>query len=39
RTQVLEQETRDLDMEIKQIKVLKAGYGVTTPQELRCNQD
>ncbi|GJX42376.1 hypothetical protein Tco_0257366 [Tanacetum coccineum] len=39
RTQALEQETRDLDVKIKQIKVLKAGYGVTTPQELRHNQD
>nr|GEX29603.1 retrovirus-related Pol polyprotein from transposon TNT 1-94 [Tanacetum cinerariifolium] len=35
RTQALEQETRDLDMEIKQMKVLKAGYYVTTMQELR----
>ncbi|GJW07882.1 hypothetical protein Tco_1570305, partial [Tanacetum coccineum] len=39
RTQALEQETRDLDVEIKQMKVLKAGYGVTTPQEVRRNQD
>ncbi|GKA62673.1 hypothetical protein Tco_0762192 [Tanacetum coccineum] len=31
----LEKETRDLDVEIKQMKVLKASYGVTTPQELR----
>ncbi|GJU50737.1 hypothetical protein Tco_1220292 [Tanacetum coccineum] len=29
-----EQQTRDLDVEIKQMKELKASYGVTTPQEL-----
>ncbi|GJY43385.1 hypothetical protein Tco_0431598 [Tanacetum coccineum] len=39
RTQALEQETQDLDAEIKQMKVFKAGYGVTTLQELRRNQD
>ncbi|GJS91020.1 homeodomain-like protein [Tanacetum coccineum] len=33
-----EQETRDLDVEIKQMKELKANYGVTSPQELRRNQ-
>nr|GEW16643.1 hypothetical protein [Tanacetum cinerariifolium] len=33
----LEQEMRDLDVENKQMKVLKASYGVTTPQELRRN--
>nr|GEY63378.1 hypothetical protein [Tanacetum cinerariifolium] len=32
------QETQDLDVEIKQMNELKASYGVTTPQELRCNQ-
>ncbi|GKA27607.1 hypothetical protein Tco_0713775 [Tanacetum coccineum] len=31
----MEQETRDLDVEVKQMKVFKAGYGVTTPQGLR----
>ncbi|GJU68386.1 hypothetical protein Tco_1254645 [Tanacetum coccineum] len=35
RTRALEQETRDLDVEIKQIKDLNASYGVTTPKELR----
>nr|GEU61195.1 hypothetical protein [Tanacetum cinerariifolium] len=35
---VFEQETRDLDMEIMQIKELKANYDVTTPQELLRNQ-
>ncbi|GJZ35591.1 hypothetical protein Tco_0581408 [Tanacetum coccineum] len=34
RIRVLEQETRDLDVENKQKKDLKASYGVTTPQEL-----
>ncbi|GJR17505.1 hypothetical protein Tco_0966032 [Tanacetum coccineum] len=34
RMRALEQETRDLDMENKHIKVLKSSYGVTTPQEL-----
>ncbi|GKF94861.1 hypothetical protein Tco_0284561, partial [Tanacetum coccineum] len=33
--QEFEQETRDLDVEIKQMKELKANYGVTSPQELR----
>ncbi|GJQ93869.1 hypothetical protein Tco_0005008, partial [Tanacetum coccineum] len=33
-----EQETRDLDVEIKQMKELKASYGITTPHELRRNQ-
>ncbi|GJV82451.1 hypothetical protein Tco_1522349 [Tanacetum coccineum] len=37
RTRALEQETRDLDVEIKQMKDLKASYGVTTPQDLRRN--
>nr|GEU35661.1 hypothetical protein [Tanacetum cinerariifolium] len=36
--QAVEQETRDLDVEIKQIKDLKASYGITTPQELCRNQ-
>ncbi|GJY27341.1 hypothetical protein Tco_0402067 [Tanacetum coccineum] len=35
--QALEQETRDLDAEHKQMKMLKAIYSVTTPQELRHN--
>ncbi|GJZ88489.1 hypothetical protein Tco_0660271, partial [Tanacetum coccineum] len=35
RIQALEQETRELDMENKQKKDLKASYGVTTPHELR----
>ncbi|GJU62343.1 reverse transcriptase domain-containing protein [Tanacetum coccineum] len=35
-TRALEQETRDLDVENKHKKNLKASYGVTTPQELRC---
>ncbi|GJU22160.1 hypothetical protein Tco_1155502 [Tanacetum coccineum] len=39
RIRALEQETRDLDVEIKQMKDLKASYGVNTPQELRRNQD
>ncbi|GKF75009.1 hypothetical protein Tco_0224453, partial [Tanacetum coccineum] len=39
RTRALEQETQDLDVEIKQMKDLKASYGVTTPQELHRNQD
>ncbi|GJY93487.1 hypothetical protein Tco_0509269 [Tanacetum coccineum] len=30
-----EQETRDLDVEIKKMKELKASYGVTSPKELR----
>nr|GEW31563.1 hypothetical protein [Tanacetum cinerariifolium] len=34
RIQAFEQETRDLDVEIKKLKELKANYGVTTPQEL-----
>ncbi|GKC87083.1 hypothetical protein Tco_1147732, partial [Tanacetum coccineum] len=33
-----EQEIRDLEVEIKQMKEVKANYGVTTPQELRHNQ-
>ncbi|GJY07295.1 hypothetical protein Tco_0374349 [Tanacetum coccineum] len=37
RIQALEQETRDLDVENKQMKVLKSNYGITTPQELRRN--
>nr|GEV05461.1 hypothetical protein [Tanacetum cinerariifolium] len=37
RIQALEQETRDLDVENKQMKVIKASYGVTTPQELLRN--
>ncbi|GJX33449.1 hypothetical protein Tco_0243304, partial [Tanacetum coccineum] len=32
-------ETRDLDVEIKKSKEIKANYGVTSPQELRRNQD
>ncbi|GKC15309.1 hypothetical protein Tco_1012091, partial [Tanacetum coccineum] len=39
RIQALEQEMRDLDVEHKQMKMLKASYGVTTPQELCRNQD
>ncbi|GJZ28889.1 ribonuclease H-like domain-containing protein [Tanacetum coccineum] len=35
----LEQETRNLDVEINQMKELKDDYGITTTQELRCNQD
>ncbi|GKB97750.1 phospholipase-like protein, partial [Tanacetum coccineum] len=35
RTQALEQETLDLDVAHKQMKMLKAIYGVTSPQELR----
>ncbi|GKC27502.1 RNA-directed DNA polymerase, partial [Tanacetum coccineum] len=38
RIRACEQETRDLDVEIKQIKELKAIYNVTFPQELRRNQ-
>ncbi|GJY12132.1 hypothetical protein Tco_0381441, partial [Tanacetum coccineum] len=38
RIRALEQETWDLDVENKQKKDLKPGYGVTTPQELRRNQ-
>ncbi|GJU61730.1 hypothetical protein Tco_1243565, partial [Tanacetum coccineum] len=38
RIQALEQETRDLDVEIKQMKDLKVSYGVTTPHELCRNQ-
>ncbi|GJS82932.1 hypothetical protein Tco_0749473 [Tanacetum coccineum] len=37
RTRALEQETRDLDLENKQVKIFKASYGETTPQELRRN--
>ncbi|GJU13613.1 hypothetical protein Tco_1136009 [Tanacetum coccineum] len=33
RIRALEQETRDLDVENKQMKVLKASYGVTTPHD------
>ncbi|GJW09476.1 phospholipase-like protein [Tanacetum coccineum] len=39
RIQALEQETRDLDVEHKQMKMLKAIYGAISPQELRRNQD
>ncbi|GJW49746.1 hypothetical protein Tco_0091097 [Tanacetum coccineum] len=39
RIRAFEQETRDLDVEIKQMKELKANYSVTSPQELRHNQD
>ncbi|GKB77730.1 hypothetical protein Tco_0944625 [Tanacetum coccineum] len=39
KTRALEQETHDLDVEIQQMKDLKASYGITTPQELRRNQD
>ncbi|GJT52652.1 putative reverse transcriptase domain-containing protein [Tanacetum coccineum] len=35
RTQALEQEAQDLDVEQKQMKMLKAIYDVTSPQELR----
>ncbi|GKC43746.1 hypothetical protein Tco_1061468 [Tanacetum coccineum] len=35
RKRAFEQDTRDLDVKIKQIKVFKASYGVTTLQELR----
>ncbi|GKA31590.1 hypothetical protein Tco_0717895, partial [Tanacetum coccineum] len=38
RIRALEQDTRDLDVENKQKKDVKASYGVTTPQELRRNQ-
>ncbi|GJV92674.1 putative reverse transcriptase domain-containing protein [Tanacetum coccineum] len=38
RIRAFEEETRDLDVEIKQMQELKASYGVTTPQELRRNQ-
>ncbi|GKC18395.1 reverse transcriptase domain-containing protein [Tanacetum coccineum] len=38
RTRALEQETQDLEVEIKQMKDLKASYDATTTQELRCNQ-
>ncbi|GJX12589.1 hypothetical protein Tco_0204347 [Tanacetum coccineum] len=37
RMRALEQETHVLDVENKQVKIFKAGYGVTTPQELRRN--
>ncbi|GKE33043.1 hypothetical protein Tco_1452365, partial [Tanacetum coccineum] len=37
--QALEQETRDLDVEHKQMKMLKVVYDVTTLQELRRNQN
>ncbi|GJT73723.1 BYPASS-related protein [Tanacetum coccineum] len=37
-TSAFEQETQDLDVEIKQMKDLKASYSVITPQELRRNQ-
>ncbi|GKA20284.1 hypothetical protein Tco_0700273 [Tanacetum coccineum] len=39
RTRALEQEARDLDMENKRKNNFEANYGVTTPQELRRNQD
>ncbi|GJR02345.1 reverse transcriptase domain-containing protein [Tanacetum coccineum] len=39
RTRALDQKTWDLDMEKEQKKKPKASYGVTTPQELRRNQD
>ncbi|GJW33154.1 hypothetical protein Tco_0053186 [Tanacetum coccineum] len=39
RTRALEQKTRDLDVAHKQMKMLKAIYSVTSPQELRRNQD
>ncbi|GKB31580.1 hypothetical protein Tco_0870981 [Tanacetum coccineum] len=39
RIRAFDQETRDLDVEIKQMKELKANYSVTSPQELRRNQD
>ncbi|GJT43529.1 hypothetical protein Tco_0952244 [Tanacetum coccineum] len=35
RIRAFEQERRDLDVEIKQMKELKANYGVTSPRELR----
>ncbi|GJT98092.1 hypothetical protein Tco_1093610 [Tanacetum coccineum] len=38
RLRALEQETRELDVESKQMYDHKASYGVTTPQELRRNQ-
>ncbi|GKD01656.1 hypothetical protein Tco_1171930 [Tanacetum coccineum] len=38
RIRAFEQETQDLDVEIKQMKDLKASYSVITPQELRRNQ-
>ncbi|GKA02173.1 hypothetical protein Tco_0674838 [Tanacetum coccineum] len=38
RIQAFEHETQDLDVEIKQMKELKANYGVTTPQELCRNK-
>ncbi|GJV38108.1 reverse transcriptase domain-containing protein [Tanacetum coccineum] len=38
RIQAFEEETWDLDVEIKKMKELKASYDVTTPQELRRNQ-
>nr|GEX07635.1 reverse transcriptase domain-containing protein [Tanacetum cinerariifolium] len=38
RIRALEQEMRDLDMEYKKMKNLKASYGVTTPHELCRNQ-
>ncbi|GJV40420.1 RNA-directed DNA polymerase, eukaryota, reverse transcriptase zinc-binding domain protein [Tanacetum coccineum] len=37
RKQAFEQETQDLDVEIKQMKAFKASYGVTILQELRRN--
>ncbi|GJX33105.1 hypothetical protein Tco_0242960 [Tanacetum coccineum] len=39
RTRALEQEMRNLDVQNKRKKNLKASYGVTTPQELRRNQN
>nr|GEU31633.1 retrotransposon protein, putative, unclassified [Tanacetum cinerariifolium] len=39
RIRAFEQETLDLDVEIEQIKELKANYGITSQQELRQNQD
>ncbi|GKD86725.1 hypothetical protein Tco_1357879, partial [Tanacetum coccineum] len=39
RIRAFDQETRDFDVEIKQMKELKANYSVTSPQELRRNQD
>ncbi|GKB99990.1 zinc finger, CCHC-type containing protein [Tanacetum coccineum] len=39
RIQALEQEMRDLYVEHKQMKMLKAIYGVTSPLKLRHNQD
>ncbi|GJW81558.1 hypothetical protein Tco_0145533 [Tanacetum coccineum] len=38
RNTTFDQETCDLDVEIKQMKELKASYNVTSPQELRRNQ-